>query len=79
MSTFQWVNPMLTGRQPNPKKLELLENNMNDSLDKFEEYFLSDGAFVNGQEISFADILAACEIEQPSKFFVLFFFLLRNL
>ncbi|KAJ8971841.1 hypothetical protein NQ317_001554 [Molorchus minor] len=35
-------------------------------LDKFEEIFLSDGSFVNGfSKITFADILAACEIEQP--------------
>uniref|UniRef100_V5H2P1 Glutathione S-transferase n=1 Tax=Anoplophora glabripennis TaxID=217634 RepID=V5H2P1_ANOGL len=63
----KWVNPMLTGRQPKTAKLELLKNNMNDSLDKFEELFLSDGPFISGNEISFGDVQAACEIEQPSK------------
>nr|WCC58248.1 glutathione S-transferase [Pharsalia antennata] len=61
----KWVNPMLTGRQPNAAKLELLKDNANNALDQFEELFLSDGPFINGDEISFADIQAACEIEQP--------------
>lgn len=59
---------MLTGRQPKAEKLELLKGNANQALDKFEELFLSDGPFINGHEISFADIQAACEIEQPSKY-----------
>lgn len=70
---------MLTGRQPNPAKLELLKNNANDSLDKFEELFLSDGPFINGHEISFADIQASCEIEQPSKCFHLLTFVMYYL
>lgn len=61
---FEWLQPILTRKQPDPRELKRLEDNMTTTLDKFQELFLLDGPFVNGQKISFADILAACEIEQ---------------
>lgn len=36
-------------------------------LEQFEECFLNNGKFIGGNEISYADIAAACEIEQPRK------------
>nr|WCC58247.1 glutathione S-transferase [Pharsalia antennata] len=61
----KFLQPALTGEQPDLKTVKFLENNMINALDKFQELFISDNPFVNGQTISFADILAACEIEQP--------------
>ncbi|XP_018576339.1 glutathione S-transferase theta-1-like [Anoplophora glabripennis] len=62
---YKWLQPMLTGEKPDPEKLKFLESNMIDTLDKFQELFISETPFINGQTISFADILAACEIVQP--------------
>nr|WET52674.1 glutathione S-transferase [Phaedon brassicae]WET52799.1 glutathione S-transferase [Phaedon brassicae] len=68
-STFlitTWMNPMRTGRQPSPEKYESSKKYMLRSLSTFEELFLSDdGPFLMGKQISYADIQAACEIEQP--------------
>ncbi|KAJ8929157.1 hypothetical protein NQ314_018181 [Rhamnusium bicolor] len=61
----KWLIPTLTGKQPTPEKLKKVEDDMANILDKFEELFLANGPFINGLKISFADILAACEIEQP--------------
>lgn len=41
---------------------------MGDVLDVIEDIWLKDGPFIGGgKEISFADLLAASEIEQPSE------------
>ncbi|KAJ8915162.1 hypothetical protein NQ315_000414 [Exocentrus adspersus] len=61
----KWLEPTITGKQPDPKKLKILEGNVVNALDKFQEFFLADTPFINSQTVSFADILAACEIEQP--------------
>lgn len=44
------------------------ETQMVQSLDMIENLWLRPGCFISGtNQLSFADILAACEIEQPSK------------
>lgn len=44
------------------------ETQMNKTLDMIENLWLRPGCFISGtNQISFADILAACEIEQPGK------------
>lgn len=45
-------------------------------LEQFEECFLENKKFISGNEISYADIAAACEIEQPRKSFELCFIIL---
>lgn len=59
----------MKGEAPNAKKVQFYEDKMLTCLEQFQEYFLSDGTFINGNQISFADILAACEIEQPRKYY----------
>lgn len=50
-----------------PKKVDRLRTKMVDGLDLFEREWLDGGRlpFVGGKEFSFADVVAACEIEQP--------------
>ncbi|XP_023017115.1 glutathione S-transferase theta-1 [Leptinotarsa decemlineata] len=58
--------PLKTGKDPVPEKVEKAKKYMVKSLSDFEELFLSgDGPFVFGDQISYADLQAACEIEQP--------------
>ncbi|KAJ8941749.1 hypothetical protein NQ314_010286 [Rhamnusium bicolor] len=62
---IKWLQPMITGKQPTPEQLNKSEDDMVNTLNRFVEYFLKDGPFINGAaKISFSDILAACEIEQ---------------
>lgn len=43
------------------------EKQMNSILDLFENLWLRPGCFISGtNQLSFADVLAACELEQPS-------------
>ncbi|XP_050503681.1 glutathione S-transferase theta-1-like isoform X1 [Diabrotica virgifera virgifera] len=61
---YQWLNPMKTGRQPSEEEVRKAKKYMEKSLQDFQNYFLSNGKFINGDQISYADIHAACEIEQ---------------
>lgn len=50
------------------------ETQMNQTLDMFENLWLRPGRFISGtNQLSFADILAACEIEQPSMTLYIFY------
>lgn len=63
----KWLLPLMSGEQPSPTKVAFLKNNMEKTLDLLENTWL-EGAqhpFLATKEISFADILAACELEQP--------------
>ena len=53
----------------NEKKLEMFKEQMEKALDLMENTWLAskDKKFLATAEISFADVLAACEIEQTSK------------
>lgn len=60
--------PMLTGKPPNPKTLEMYAERMNGSLANVETLWLGDGRpYLVGPQISVADLFAACEIEQIGK------------
>ncbi|XP_062539528.1 glutathione S-transferase theta-2B-like [Armigeres subalbatus] len=63
---YCWINPLL-GLEVDQAKAERLRAKMIDGLDVFEREWLDGGRqpFVTGKELTFADVLAACEIEQP--------------
>lgn len=69
------------------KKVAILEQRMIENLDKLENIWLKNKPYLCGDEISISDLVAACELEQPSKklFFyngiikmLIFIFLYRN-
>ena len=64
---FQFLLPKMFGTEVNMKKIANFQSRMEDALDKFETIWLKDKLFLTGNQISIADILAACELEQPSK------------
>ena len=65
-TTFsQYIGPKLFGiAAPTPEKLNEVEGALKKSRDMMENYFLKDGKFIGGDEISVADLQAMCEFTQ---------------
>lgn len=63
----KWLKPMMSGKPPKAEQVEFFKENMEKTLDLLENVWLesSEKKFLTTNEISFADILAACELEQP--------------
>ena len=64
-AVHKYLNPMITGKVDNTR-VAVAEKALNSCLDDFEKMWLRDGrSYMAGEEISVADILAVCELEQP--------------
>lgn len=63
----KFLIPKITGQPINENKLKAFQKQMEGALDLLETVWLqsADKSFLATKEISFADILAACELEQP--------------
>lgn len=63
----KFLIPKLSGEPVNENKLKAFQKQMEGALSSLENIWLesSDKKFLATKEISFADILAACELEQP--------------
>lgn len=59
--------PKLTGEPTDASMMNFSESGMLNVLDQMETLWLKEQKFINGDQISAADIWAACEIEQPSE------------
>jgi len=59
--------PLKTGQAANIEKVTILEKRMTENLNLLENIWLKDKPFLCGDEISVSDLVAACEVEQPSK------------
>lgn len=59
----------MEGRPANEKQVARFKKDMLKCLDQIEKVWLDHGkkAFIAGDEISIADLLAACELEQPGS------------
>ena len=70
MMFFQhrWMLPFMSKRAPDWDAVEEWRKKMNDTLDVFERVWLDGGKkkFITGDKVSVADIMACCEMEQPS-------------
>uniref|UniRef100_A0A672MN32 glutathione transferase n=1 Tax=Sinocyclocheilus grahami TaxID=75366 RepID=A0A672MN32_SINGR len=53
------------GQPANPEKLKKVLADLDGTLDKLENVFLKNQAFLCGDDISLADLLAVCELMQP--------------
>ena len=58
---------MMTGQPVNEQRAERFRQGMEQALDHLESVWLRDAPYLAGQQISVADLLAACELEQPSE------------
>lgn len=65
--------PLKTREPANAKEVAILEQRMIENLDLLENIWLRDKPFLSGDEISISDLVAACEVEQPSTYLFLFF------
>ncbi|XP_077097831.1 glutathione S-transferase theta-1-like [Siphateles boraxobius] len=67
-ATVFWLEvllPLMMGQPTNPEKLEKALSDLDGTLDKLENMFLKRQAFLCGDDISLADLLAVCELMQP--------------
>lgn len=62
---MQYLLPKMTGTETPARKVEKALSGMEDCLDKIETLWLSQGKYLAGDELTVADLFAACEIEQP--------------
>ncbi|KAK7015115.1 Glutathione S-transferase theta-1 [Halocaridina rubra] len=63
----KFLRPKMFGTKVNEKQVEQFFNRMETTLEQFETIWLKNNKpFLCGDQISIADVLAACELEQPS-------------
>ncbi|XP_076853948.1 glutathione S-transferase theta-2 [Brachyhypopomus gauderio] len=62
---YQVLMPRMTGQPTDPAKLEKALKELEETLDKLESMFLRRQAFLCGDDITLADLLAICELMQP--------------
>ncbi|KRT79583.1 Glutathione S-transferase [Oryctes borbonicus] len=62
---LKFLIPKMTGNESDEDMVILFESRMLDALEQMESLWLQEKDFINGEQISAADIWAACEIEQP--------------
>ncbi|CAK9795865.1 Glutathione S-transferase theta-1 [Anthophora quadrimaculata] len=61
---LKYLVPTLSGQPANQETIMKHEKYLNETLDALENIWLKDKNFLIGSEISIADILGACEVEQ---------------
>lgn len=63
---LQYLKPILSGEPPNEKLVKVYFNGMEKTCDTLVTVWLKNNKFLCGNEITIADLLGACELEQPS-------------
>lgn len=58
----------MLGMPVNEKKVAEFQERMETVLDQLETIWLKDQPFIAGHQVTIADLLAACELEQPSTY-----------
>ncbi|XP_017877162.1 glutathione S-transferase theta-1 [Ceratina calcarata] len=61
---IQYLIPLLTGQPASEETLSKYKRHMIESLDDLENVWLKENDFLTSSEISIADILGSCEVEQ---------------
>lgn len=61
---MQTLTPMKTGKMPAQKEIDQQKRTLIKSLDDLENIWLKDNKFLAGNEVTFADLMAASTIEQ---------------
>lgn len=66
-SYFQvkWLLPVVNKTRPNEDDINIAAQRLDHTITQFENGFLNSHKFMVGRNISFADLLAICEIDQP--------------
>nr|ARN17843.1 glutathione-S-transferase 5 [Cephus cinctus] len=61
----KFLIPMIKGKPARPENVTKCEGHMIECLDQLENIWLKNKLFLTGDKISIADIVGACEVEQP--------------
>jgi len=61
----------MNGKPVNEKRVTQLEDKMVKTLDSIENIWLKGKPYLGGNEISISDIVAICEIDQPSEYTII--------
>ncbi|XP_055912754.1 glutathione S-transferase theta-3 isoform X2 [Eupeodes corollae] len=61
----KWLLPTLNKTRPKEEDIKMAEKRLDHTINEFENGFLHSQKFMAGRNISFADLLAICEIDQP--------------
>lgn len=70
----KWLEPMMgIKRDGNQKEIREFEKLLEDNMNILEDVWLKDTPYLTGNDMTAADIFAACEIEQTSRFYWSFF------
>lgn len=64
---LKWAMPFITGEMPQKREVARYEKLFEQSLNTLENVWLGSQDFVTGDRITYADILAACDIEQTRR------------
>lgn len=64
---LKWALPFISGEMPDKREVARYEKLFEQSLDTLEKVWLESQNFVAGSTVTYADILAACDIEQTRK------------
>ncbi|CAF4933117.1 unnamed protein product [Pieris macdunnoughi] len=59
-----FINPLLTGKSPDPKQVDSYKQKMINALEEFDTLWLGCNKFVTGDTINVADLFAAVDLEQ---------------
>ncbi|XP_047492664.1 glutathione S-transferase theta-1-like isoform X1 [Penaeus chinensis] len=62
----KFLRPKMLGMPVNEKKVAEFQERMEIVLDQLETIWLKDHPFIAGDHVTIADLVAACELEQPS-------------
>ncbi|XP_037805800.1 glutathione S-transferase theta-1 [Lucilia sericata] len=61
----KWLVPYLQKTRPNDNSVNVAAKQLEHTLNDFENLFLHSKKFMVGDTVSFADLVAICEIDQP--------------
>lgn len=64
----KFIRPLISGKPARPDLVDFWKTKMEEALDQVENIWLRSSSYLVGDQISIADLIGLCEIDQPRKF-----------